>query len=289
MPGVDVTTREFASPKRVWPPHGLEVAEPLIADDDELVVEGRDAFGRALVVSMRDLGEDVSAGFWDDEVNRLARLVHPAAGRLVDTRIVGDRYFVVAVERPFGMPLKTRLLSGPLGTTEAGALLVSALEVASAMHDLGVSASGIRLRSATLDVDPDGRPLFVITTYGLHVDNDIDNFNELREIALRVLALVGGRYDRTAGLVLPVKALSPELERVLKQAVGLAGTPFPGPLEMAAAVSAALGHGRPRAGGAPRSQVKTRPMASGAPPIHGSDLLLAEEFLATLPRDGHDT
>ncbi|MCC6624710.1 MAG: hypothetical protein IT385_25900 [Deltaproteobacteria bacterium] len=285
MTGVDPTTREPAASQRRWPDHGLVTAEPVIVDDDELVVEGRDAAGHASMVSLRDLGEDVSAGFWDDELARLTRLAHPAAAPIVGCRIVDDRYFVIKVRRPPGMLLKTRLLSGALGTTEAGALLIASLDVAAALHGLGLSASGIRLRSAALDTDGDGHPLFVVTTYGLHVDNDIEMFNELREIALRVLALVGGRFDRTDGLVLPVKALTPPLERVLERAVGLVGPPFSDPIEMAAAVAAALGQRHAR-GDAPRSQVKTRPMAAASQPILGSDLLLAEELLATLPRHG---
>lgn len=101
--------------------------------------------------------------------------------------------------------------------------------------------------------DEDGRPTCVITSLGLRVDNDIEVFNELRELSLRVLSLVGGRYERASGLVLPVNALPLELEAILRRAIGLATPAFRSTSEMAAAVLLTLGTARPR--GAPRSQV----------------------------------
>lgn len=269
-----------------WPELDLLEAEVVLSDENELVLTGFERNGEPVVVSMRDLGEDVSAGFWDDEIERLKELDHPAAARVIDAWVEADRFFVLKVVRPPGVMIRARLLSGPLTSLEAATLLVAALELASALHALGLSASGTRLRSAFTELAEVGRPSHVITTYGLHVDNDIEMYNELREIALRVLSVVGGRYDKSTGLVLPVQALPVELETILRRAVGLAGEPFNNPSEMAAAVVLELGQTRPR--GTPRSHVRTRPMVSASTPILGSDLLLAEEFLASLPPEPHD-
>jgi len=261
----------------------LADASVIIADDDELVVEGRDALGRLVLVSMRDLGDGISASFWDDELGRLADVEHTSAARVLSADIVADRYFVLTVERPRGVLLKTLLGGGPPDNRLAATLLLAALDVASALHEQGLSAAGMRLRSAVVDGEGDA-PRCVITSFGLHVDNGVEVFNELREIALRVLALVGGRFDRENGLALPARALSSELEATLHRAIGLSGPPFHTPGEMAAEVQRAMGSLRPR--GAPRSQVRTRPMSTGQP-LLGSDLLLAEEFLSSLPRDEH--
>jgi hypothetical protein len=139
------------------------------------------------------------------------------------------------------------------------------------------------LRSALIGHDGDGRDRCWITSYGLLVDNDIENFEELRELSLRVLGLVGGRYDRS-GLTLPADALPAELERVLRRAVGLGGSTYATPADMSHAVQVASGRraalDRPR-GSNPRSTVKTRPMAtSPVASAVGSDLLLAEDFIA---------
>ncbi|MFO0748345.1 MAG: hypothetical protein U1F43_22185 [Myxococcota bacterium] len=276
-----LTRDETASPT-VWPSVGLHAGETWISDDDEIVQAGIGADGTGIIVSMRDLGADVSASFWDDEIAKLAYLKSTAAAPVLDARIVDDRFFVVTTEWAQGTPIIARLQRGPLMSDEVIALLLAALDVCAALQELGLSSSGMRLRSALLTHD-DGRPRCTISTYGLHVDNDIEMFEELREIALRVLSIVGGHVER-ASLVIPSDAVSPELERVLRRAVGLGGPTYATPGDMAAAVLASLGRPRPR-GGVPRSVVKTRPMVTAAvASTASSDLLLAEDFIRSLPR-----
>lgn len=268
-----------------WPDVGLAAAEVWIDDADERVVAGILADGTGVVVSLRDLGSDVSASFWDDELAKLAYFHAPSAAPIVEARIVADRYFVVTTEWLRGTPLVAHLAHGPLGSSEARTLLLAALDVVAGLHELGLSAAGTRLRSALVGPDRDGRERAWITTYGLHVDNERDAFEELRELALRVLALIGGRHER-GGLVVPEGALTPELERVLRRAIGLGGPTFSSAHDMAAAV-AGVADGHRARGAQARTLVRTRPMAAGAVgSIAASDLLLADDFVRSLPRSG---
>jgi hypothetical protein len=230
-----------------------------------------------VVLSMRDLGEGVSAGFWDEEVARLLHVRHPSAARVLDARIVDDRFFVVKTKVPAdAVPLKARLAHGPLDGHEAVLVALAALEVAVELHALALSAAGTRLRSAMRVNGPDGAPGYLLTTYGLHVDNGVEIFNELREIALRVAGLVGGRHER-GDLIVPEGVLSPEVELLFRRAVGLDRPPLQSARDMLDELAELSGLRDRRS----RERVPsvTRPLSQAAS-VYGSDLLLAEEFFA---------
>lgn len=262
-----------------WPsPDFVGACDALVEEDDELVLDGIDRATRArVVVSMRDLGADVSAGFWDEEIARLALVRHPAAARVLAARIEDDRYFVVTTLVPGeAVSVKRRLEAGPLAGAEATRIAMVALEVAVELHALGLSASGTRLRS--IMISPGGG--FLVTTFGLHVDNDVEVFNDLREIALRVLGIVGGRHERGA-LIVPPGAFSAEVEKLLRRAVGVEWPELKSAAELLEALVAATGA---KKRGNTRVHVTTRPIAQ-ASAMYGSDLLLAQEFLAGDPLD----
>lgn len=254
--------------------------ETLVDEDDELVMDGLDTkSGARVVVSMRDLGDEVSAGFWDEELARLVHVRHPCAARVLDARIEDDRFFVVTTKAPVdGVALKHRLALGPLDGAEAVSLALATLEVAVELHALGLSAAGMRLRAAMIvDADAPGQASsYVLTTYGLHVDNDVEVFNDLREIGLRVLGLIGGRHERGA-LILPAGVLDARVEALFRRAIGLARPELTSAREMLEELAELTGHRRRRA--QERTKVTTRPIAQAAT-MYGSDLLLAEEFLA---------
>lgn len=252
--------------------------ETLVDEDDELVLDGIDTkSGARVVVSMRDLGEEVSAGFWDEEIARLLHVRHPSAARVLEARIEQDRFFVIVTKAPIdGVALKHRLDRGPLDGAEAVHLTTATLEVAVELHALGLSAAGMRLRSAMMVGAGGAGPGFVLTTYGLHVDNDAEVFNDLREISLRVLGLVGGRHERGA-LIVPPGMLDPKVEALFRRAVGVARPELRSAREMLDELVELTGQRRRRGG--ERVQVSTRPIAQAAT-MYGSDLLLAEEFLA---------
>lgn len=264
-----------------------EAFETLVDEDDELVLDGVDTkSGARVVVSMRDLGEDVSAGFWDEELARLVHVRHPSAARVLEARIEGDRFFVVTTKAPTdGVALKHRLTLGPLDGGEAVNLALATLEVAVELHALGLSAAGMRLRS-TMIVGADApNPSYVLAAYGLHVDNDVEVFNDLREISLRVLGLIGGRHERGA-LILPSGALEPAVEALFRRAIGLGRPELRAARDMLDELADLSGQRRRR--GHERTRVSTRPIAQAAT-MYGSDLLLAEEFLAEQSIDeAHD-
>src|SRR5262245_9058239 len=113
-----------------WPPVEFGEAFDLLIDEpDERALDGVDTrTGARVVVAMRDRGDDVSAGFWDEEVARLLHVRHPSAARVLDARIVDDRFFVVKTKAPAeGEPLKHRLEIGPLDGAEAMHIAVAAL------------------------------------------------------------------------------------------------------------------------------------------------------------------
>lgn len=262
-----------------WPSHELrEPYETLVSDADELVLDGIDVgTGARVVVSMRDLGEDVSAGFWDEEVERLVHVRHPNAARVLAADIVDDRYFVVRTKVPAeALALKERLSYGPLVGADALRVLLANLEVAVELHALHLSAAGMRQRSV-MEVPRAGEPpLVLVATFGLHVDNDVEVFNDLREIALRILGICGGRHER-GRLILPPGQFSNEVELLFRRAVGVERPELDSAREMLDAVAVASGQKRPRT--TERKRVPTRPIAQ-VNSVYGSDLLLAEEFLA---------
>ncbi|MBL8787685.1 MAG: hypothetical protein JNJ59_22470 [Deltaproteobacteria bacterium] len=268
----------------VWPEHGLEEpVELFVDDDDERVVAGFDAArGVRVVVSMRDVGAEVSAGFWDVEVARLVQVRHPSAALVLDARIVDDRFFVITTKLPGGATsVKQRLEVGPLEPHEAMAVMLSALEVAGELHALGLSASGIRLRAAMFVSSPGGGLGAMVTAFGLRVDNDVEVYNDLREIALRVLGLVGVKHER-GGLRFPVGFFSGEIEALFRRAVGVEGTPMGSVREMHDALVALTGAKKRRV--PDRVQVQTRPSGQSASAF-GSGLLLAEELVPRVIRD----
>lgn len=263
-----------------WPSTSIDRAVVLLDEADHRISTGfSTAFHQDVIVSVRDLGDDTSASFWDEEISRLSRLRHGSAARILETRIEADRFFVMTVLRPDGLLLSTRLDSGPLDPDEALSVALATLDVVVALHELGLSASGIRLRSAVKVKALDGQERYVVATFGLAVDNDIDMFNELREVALRVLALMGCRYENRA-LTVPNSIPEP-LVAALVQAFGLSGPAFPTPGDLALAMLTALGK---RARVSARSRTLTRPHR-GASTVVTSDLLLASDYLATLPAE----
>jgi len=260
--------------------------ETLIDEENELVLDGIDTrTGARVVVSMRDLGEDVSAGFWDEEIARLAHVRHPSAALILGARIEDDRFFVVTTKVPAeGVALKHRLAVGPLAQGEAVLLAIATLEVAVELHALGLSAAGMHLRSTMLVMGGLPVPTFLVATYGLHVDNDVEVFNDLREIALRVLGLLGGRQEQ-GKLILPKGTLSPEIETLFRRAVGLEWPELKSAREMLDELVVQTGQRRRRE--TERVRVSTRPIGQAAT-VYGSELLLAEEFLAREAQDESD-
>ncbi len=262
-----------------WPTIGFSSAyETLVDEDDELVLDGIDtASGARVVVSLRDLGEDVSAGFWDEEIARLSHVRHPAAAHVLGARIEGDRFFVVTTKVPAeAVSLKRRLEAGPLDGGEAVQVALATLEVAVELHASGLSAAGMRLRSTMMLAGSGNTQGFLVTTFGLHVDNDVEVFNDLREIALRVLGIVGGRQERGV-LVVPTGVFAPEVERLFRRAVGVERPELKSAKEMLDELVTLTGTKKRRDHA--RVHVTTRPIAQ-ATAMFGSDLLLAEEFLA---------
>ncbi|MCC6623796.1 MAG: hypothetical protein IT385_21235 [Deltaproteobacteria bacterium] len=208
-----------------WPGAGLDRAEILVADRDEQVTEGvlRGTSTRA-VVAVRDLGADVSASLWDDEVARLMEIHHPHAAPVIDARIDGDRFVVVTALQPEGTPLRALLARGPLAPEVALTVTRDALRLMAHLHAAGLSAAGLWLRAGTLTEGPRGARL-VLSTFGLRVDNDVDPIGELAELAMRVLTTVGGRVARGA-LSVPPGALAPPLEAALRRALGPSARAF---------------------------------------------------------------
>ncbi len=263
-----------------WPSPRLEGAVVLLDDADLRIAAGfSKVFHQDVIVSMRDLGDDTSASFWDEEISKLSHLRHGSAARILETRIESDRFFVMTVLRPAGLFLSTRLDSGPLDAEEALAVALAALDVLVSLHELGLSASGMRLRSSVKVQGLDGQERYVVATFGLAVDNDIDMFNELREVALRMLSLMGGRYENRA-LIVP-DTVPEALVAVLEQAFGLKGPPFPSAGDLALALLTALGK---KARVSARSRTSTRPHR-GPSTVVTSDLLLASDYLQTLPAE----
>lgn len=263
-----------------WPPLEFgEAYETLVDEDDELVLDGIDTkSGARVVVSMRDLGEDVSAGFWDEEIARLSHVRHASAAPMLDASIVGDRFFVVKTKVPAeAVALKHRLERGPLDGAEALMVALATLEVAVELHALGLSAAGMRMRAMmslpTLDPSKAG---ILVATYGLHVDNEAEVFNDLREIVLRVLGVSGGRHERGA-LVIPEGLFNEDVARLFRRAVGVEWPELKSARELLDELAAASGQAKRRV--SDRVHVTTRPIASTTS-VYGSDLLLAEEFLA---------
>jgi len=221
-----------AAGRAPWPALGLARAEVLVADADEQLVEGALPAGDVPVaVGLRDLGEGVSASLWQDEVQRLATLVHPAAARVLSARIHADRVVVLTTERPAGTPLRALLREGPLDAATAEVVLRDALALMHHLHGLGLSAAGAWLRGGAL---VDGGRRFVLATFGLRVDLCPDARAELRELATRVLTTIGSRV--AAGRpTFPARALAPRVEAALRRALG-EGRPFRAAAEMAEAM-----------------------------------------------------
>ncbi len=262
-----------------WPDLRIEGAEILLDEGDTRIAVGRSTdHGQDVVVSQRDLGEDGSANFYDEEIARLSHLRCSAAARVLDARIVEDRYLMLTVLRPHGLMISARLSDGPLDPEEAVIVAVAALEVMAGLHELNLSATGMRLRSSVRSRGIDGAVRITLTTFGLAVDNGIDMFNELRELGLRILSLMGGRYD--GSLIVP-EAVGPALAAIFERAFGLSGPAFSAPSELAVALLQAVGK---KARVAPRSRTTTRPHRQTGPVVT-SDLLLASEYLATLPTE----
>lgn len=269
--------RSTAAMSRDWPLPELAERVVLLEEDDFVIAAGASPrYGQDVVVSVRDLGEDTAASFFDVEIAKLSHLRTPAAANILESAIVGDRYFVLTVLRPHGVFLANRLEHGPLTPDEAVLVAVAALEVMGALHDLNLSGGGMRLRSSVRSRGLDGQERMTLTTFGLALDNGVDMFNELREVALRTMALLGGRWD--GRLVLPAEV--PEgLVAVFERALGLAGPALESPGELAQALLTAVGK---RSRSAQRTGRTTRPQVAA---MVKSDLLLASEYLATLPRE----
>jgi len=160
-------------------------------------------------------------------------------------------------------------------------VLLSALEVAGELHALGLSASGIRMRAAVFVTSPGGALSVIVTAFGLRVDNDVEVYNDLREIALRVLGLIGVKHERGV-LRFPEGYFASEIEGLLRRAVGIEGTPMTSVREMHDALVGLTGVKKRRV--PDRVQVQTRPSGSSASAF-GSGLLLAEEFAPRIVRD----
>jgi len=208
-----------------WPAPGLDRAEVIVADKDERVAEGvlRQTTTRA-VVAVRDLGPDVSASLWQDEVASLLEVHHPNAAPLVDARVDGDRFVVVTALQPDGVRLRALLARGPLAPEVAALVTRDALRLMAHLHASGLSAAGLWLRAGTL-VDVGRGARLVLSTFGLRVDNDVDPAGELAELAMRVLTTVGGRVAR-GQIAIPHGALSRPVEAALRRALGPPGRTF---------------------------------------------------------------
>lgn len=217
---MQVTTHETSS--RGWPPSGLvQLGEPLLDAAGCRVVEGFfERNGVRAIASLRDLGARAHADLWRPRLQQLLMLSCPALAPIVSARIVDERFFILTTRRPTrGVTVHERLELGPLSAPEATAVARAALVGAEALHTAGLSAAGMRLGSAVLEGEG-GPPIAVITTYGLYVDQKIDFVAELREIALRTLALVGATQDET-GIRVPPHALPPVVTELLREAGGL--------------------------------------------------------------------
>lgn len=227
MPALDNLVRNLPGPSvpLIWPGSGLDRADIIVADRDEQVMEGvlRGTSTRA-VVAMRDLGPDVSASLWDDEVSRLLEVHHPHAAPVIDARIESDRFVVVTALQPEGTALRTLLARGPLAPEIAALVTRDALRLMAHLHAAGLSAAGLWLRAGTL-VDAGRGARLVLPTYGLRVDNDVDPLGELAELAMRVLTTIGGRVVRGA-LTIPPGALAPGVEATLRRALGPSARAF---------------------------------------------------------------
>lgn len=267
-----------------WPAADLQEGHATLVDEhDERVLDGIDRrSGARVVVSMRDLGADVSAAFWDEELARLVHVQHPSAARVLGGEVVDDRFFVVRTKIPTtAVPLTRRLAPGLMDAPTALQAVLASLEVAVELHALGLSAAGIRVRSMMEMLGPEAQPTLLVTTFGLHVDNDVEVFNDLRELALRVIAWAGGRHEHGA-LTIPEGRFTREIEGLLRRAVGIDRPAFQSAREMLDALTALSGSRRRR--GSERVSTTTRPIAQ-ATTVFGSNLLLAEEFVSAGARE----
>lgn len=208
-----------------WPSIGLDFDETLVADREEQVHEGflRGTTTEAIVAT-RDLGPEVSASLWQDEVTRLFDIHHPAAATVIDARIERDRFVMLTTLKPEGEPLRKRLRRGPPTADEAHAILRDALALVEHLHARGLSAAGLWLRTGFLCGAPGG-PRFVIGAFGLRIDHQPDPTGDLRELATRLLTTLGARHAPT-GLALPPGSLAPLTEAVLRRAIGHDGPAF---------------------------------------------------------------
>ncbi|MCC6624165.1 MAG: hypothetical protein IT385_23140 [Deltaproteobacteria bacterium] len=209
--------------ERAWPPTGLVApTEVLVEGVTERVVEGGSPTnGMRMIVSMRDLGAGAHAGRWATGLAKLLGVTSPALARLIGARIVDERYFVLRVRRPPGMTVHQRMARGPLDGTAALAVARTALRACEDLNAAGLSAAGLRLGSAMIDEPPEG-PSVQLTTYGLFLDHTIDPVHELRELALRTLALVGATSHGLGSRIdVPKGALPPVVSELLCEAAGL--------------------------------------------------------------------
>jgi len=223
-----------------WPTAGLVAPlEVLVDGPTERVIEGAsERSGARRVVSMRDLGHGAHAARWVPALSKLLALSSPALAHLVGARVVDDRFLVLEAKRPRGTTVHARLRVGPLDAVTAVAVAQAALAACQALDEAGLSAAGLRLASAVIDEAPGMAPRVFLTTYGLHVDQPVDPVSELRELALRTLAIVGATTGELgSGIHIPAHALSPVVGELLREAAGLVPEhPIASARELAAAL-----------------------------------------------------
>lgn len=199
----------------------------LVSWEDFAILRAQDLERRRpLLVGIRDLGEDVDATLWQDELERLAGLECPEAAPLSRVAILEDRFVCVVTEaEPDGESASARAARGELSLFDIKAIGLALLDVTMKLHARGLAAPVLGLDAVALVPTPSGADRVVVTMYGLHIDHQADVAQDLRDIA-SLLRLMLGEPVETPHVDPSDTAVARGLRALIATTLGEAGVPY---------------------------------------------------------------